>query len=269
MTSAWQAAISSLSGARFEPAVVNFKDHFSDAPAQYAEFRPSYPQNLFAWLALQCAQHETAWDCATGSGQAAAGLSPHFRQVMATDASAAQIASASGTSNVRFAIAPAENSALAPASIDLITVAQAAHWFDLPAFYAEVLRVLKPGGVIALFGYGRLVLPGDMDAVFLDFYAATLGAYWPPERKLIDDRYRTLAFPFAEISAPDFFIEVEWNLPRLLAYLATWSAVKRYQAATGEDPLPALATRLATGWGNPQQTRSLKWPIFMRAGLLK
>jgi SAM-dependent methyltransferase len=245
---------------------VNFKDHFSDAPARYAEFRPTYPEALFAWLAGLCNAHGCAWDCATGSGQAAVGLSRHFGEVIATDASGEQIAHASGPGNVSFRVAPAEDSGLDAHSVGLVTVAQAAHWFELPRFYAEVQRVLKPGGVLALWGYGRLALPGAMDEIFERFYSETIGPFWPPERRLIDDGYRALDFPFAEIAAPDFFIEVEWNLPRLLDYLSTWSAVKRYRADHGNDPLPALMSELQPLWGKPDAALPLKWPLFLHVG---
>lgn len=246
--------------------MTNFKDHFSDAPARYAEFRPSYPEELFTWLAGLCKEHDRAWDCATGSGQAAAGLAPYFNQVIATDASSGQIAHAGGPGNVDFRVASAEASGLADDSIDLVTVAQAAHWFDLPRFYAEARRMLKPGGVLALWGYGRLCLPDAMDEILQHFYGETICPYWPPERKLIDDGYRSLDFPFAEIAAPEFFIEVEWSLPRLLDYLSTWSAVKRYRTDRGSDPLPALMAELRPLWGDPDTALRLKWPLFLRAG---
>lgn len=245
---------------------MNFKDHFSEVAARYAEFRPTYPDELFSWLAGLCETRDCAWDCATGSGQAVAGLAPHFTNVIATDASAEQIAHATGPANVSFRMAPAEASGLADHSIDLVTVAQAAHWFDLPRFFAEVQRVLKPGGVLVLWGYGRLDLPGGMDAIFQRFYSETIGPYWPPERKWIDDGYRSLVFPFSEIAAPAFFIEVEWSLPRLLDYLSTWSAVKRYRADKGVDPLPALMAELQPLWGKPDAALQLKWPLFLRVG---
>ncbi len=243
-----------------------FKGHFSSASGRYAAYRPDYPAALFAWLADQCAERALAWDCATGSGQAALGLAPHFCRVVATDASAEQIRHAGPHPLVDYRVAPAEASGLADCSVDLVTVAQAAHWFDLPRFYAEVARVLKPGGIVALWGYGRMVLPGEMDAQLQRFYAETVGPHWPPERALIDDAYRSLDFPFAEIGAPAFAIEVEWALPRLMAYLSTWSAVKRYQAAHGNDPLPALMTELESGWGHPDAARKLQWPLFLRVG---
>jgi len=245
-----------------------FKDHFSSASGRYAAYRPDYPAALFAWLADQCVERDTAWDCATGSGQAALGLAPHFSRVIATDASAEQIRHAEIHPAIAYRVAPAEASGLADRSVDLVTVAQAAHWFDLPRFYAEVTRVLKRGGVLALWGYGRMVLPDDLDAPFRRFYGETVGPYWPPERALIDDAYRSLDFPFAEIEAPAFFIEVEWSLHRLLDYLSTWSAVKRYQAAQGHDPLPTLRKELAPARGNPDTARRLQRPLFLRVGRL-
>ncbi|MDP1529373.1 MAG: class I SAM-dependent methyltransferase [Rhodoferax sp.] len=243
-----------------------FKDHFSSASDRYAAYRPDYPATLFAWLAGLCAERELAWDCATGSGQAALGLAPHFRQVVATDASAEQIRHAEPHPAIDYRVAPAEASGLDDYSVNLATVAQAAHWFDLPRFYAEAARVLKPGGAIALWGYGRMVLPGEMDVLLQRFYTETVGPYWPPERALIDDGYRSLDFPFAEIQPRAFAIEVEWTLPRLIAYLSTWSAVKRYQTARARDPLPALMAKLAPGWGDPETARKLQWPLFLRVG---
>lgn len=243
-----------------------FKDHFSSASDRYAAYRPDYPAALFTWLAGLCGEHDTAWDCATGNGQAALGMAPHFRKVIATDASAEQIKHAELHPAIDYRVAPAEASGLADRNIDLVTVAQAAHWFELPRFYAEVSRVLKPGGVIALWGYGRMVLPGEMDSIFKRFYAETVGPYWPPERALIDDAYRSLDFPFTTIDPPAFFIEVEWTLPRLMDYLSTWSAVKRYHNVNGLNPLPALYTELQPGWGNPESARKLQWPLFLRTG---
>jgi len=243
-----------------------FKDHFSSASERYAAYRPAYPAALFAWLAGLCAERELAWDCATGSGQAALGLAPHFSSVVATDASAEQIRHAGPHSLVDYRVAPAEASSLADCSVDLVTVAQAAHWFDLPRFYDEAKRVLKPGGVIALWGYGRMVLPGKMDALLQRFYAETVGPYWPPERALIDDAYLSLDFPFVEIQPQAFSIEVEWTLHRLLDYLSTWSAVKHYQAAQARDPLPTLMAELQPVWGDPETAQKLQWPLFLRVG---
>jgi SAM-dependent methyltransferase len=167
---------------------------------------------------------------------------------------------------VDYRTAPAEASGLEPASLDLVTVAQAAHWFDLPAFYAEVRRVLKPGGVLALWCYERLTLNPELDAPIAAFYAGLLGPYWPPERQWVEAGYRTLEFPLAEIASPAFDMTADWNLEQLLGYFSTWSALKRYRQATGQDPLPALGRELAALWGGPERPKPIKWPLSARVG---
>jgi ubiquinone/menaquinone biosynthesis C-methylase UbiE len=252
---------------------MNFKDHFSTGSSSYAAFRPVYPAALFEWLAAQCREHDLAWDCATGNGQAAAGLAAHFIKVIATDASAQQIQSAKPRTGIEFRVTAAEESGLQNASVDMISVAQAVHWFDLGRFYAEAKRVLKPGGMIALWGYGVLVPPGTLNELLKHFYAQTVGSYWPAERVLIEDSYKGLAFPFEEMAVPDFSIDVRWNLPRLIAYLSTWSAVKRYIEENGKDPLITLEAGMRAEWQgtdgvrcSPETPITLKWPLFFRVG---
>lgn len=248
----------------------SFKDHFSGNSADYAAYRPSYPAELFAWLADQPAARESAWDCATGSGQAALGLAPYFQSVAATDASADQIAQARYHDSVTYRVAPAEASGLPSASVDLVTVAQAAHWFDLPAFHEEVRRVLKPGGVLAVWCYERLRIETSLDEAIEDFYGRQLDAYWPPERRHVEAGYRDLDFPYVEQPVPAFAMETVWNLDQLMGYFATWSAVKAYRRALGQDPLPALRDRLAPLWlasGVSLATaKNIKWPLSLRLG---
>lgn len=245
-----------------------FKDHFSGLAQGYAAFRPLYPPELFAFVAGQCDRREVVWDCATGSGQAAIGLASHFECVIATDASAQQISRASLHSRVEYRVARAESSGLADASVDLVTVAQAAHWFDLPAFYAEVRRVVRPGGVVALWGYERLSVPDEVAEPVAHFYEKTLTGFWPPERFHVETSYRNLFFPFVPRPAPLIFMREDWNLAQLLGYFGTWSAVKRYREATGCDPLPQLGDELVSLWGSPETTKPIKWPIFWQLGRL-
>lgn len=241
-----------------------FKDHFSALAADYASFRPRYPATLFADLAAVAPGRRLAWDCATGNGQAAEGLAAHFAEVVATDASAAQIAAARGPANVRFAVAPAEASGLQEASVDLILVAQAAHWFDLPAFYAEAARVLRPGGVLALLTYTGVRVNAALDPLLREYHQVTVGPYWPPERAHVENDYRTLPFPWPELAFPVQEMSTEWSLDQLIGYLGTWSATSRCREQTGQDPLPALRARLAPLWGAPEQTRRVWWPLPLR-----
>lgn len=245
----------------------SFPDHFSGVAGAYAEFRPRYPDALFDWLADLAPGRALAWDCATGSGQAAVALAPWFERVVATDASAEQIAAATPHPRVEYRVAPAEASGLAAGSVDLVTVAQALHWFDRPAFYREAARVLRPDGVLAVWTYGHPHLddPGS-DGVFQEFYSGTVGPYWPPERALVDAGYRTIEFPVPEIESPTFEMETRWSLAALLGYVGTWSATTRFRDARGLDPVPGLARDLASRWGDPEEPRRIRWPVAVRAG---
>ena len=245
-----------------------FKDHFSGHAAAYADARPRYPAELFTWLATLMPQRDLAWDCGTGNGQAALGLAAHFGQVIATDPSKEQIANAFPHARVEYRVAGAESSGLKPRSVDLVTVAQALHWFDRPKFYAEVKKVLKPHGVIAVLCYGLCCVGPAIDAAVQEFYAGETGPYWPPERRLIDEGYRSIEFPFVEIAPPPLDMEQHWTLNQFLAYLRTWSAVQRFITYHGRDPVTNLADKLQPLWGDSRTRRSIRWPLHIRTGRL-
>ncbi|MEW9900125.1 class I SAM-dependent methyltransferase [Chitinivorax sp. PXF-14] len=245
---------------------MSFKDHFSASAGGYAAYRPHYPAALFEWLAAQPATRELAWDCATGNGQAAVGLAPHFTTVHATDASREQLDHAEPRSNIRYCCEPAEHTSLPDASVDLLTVAQALHWFDIERFFAEAQRVLKPGGVIAAWCYEQFATDGPLDAVLAEFYHDIVGPYWPPERQLLEQGYRTLPWPFEPLTAPPLALEVTWPLSSLTGYLRTWSASKHYQEAMGQDPVALIEPRLAVLWGAPELARRIVWPLSLRVG---
>jgi SAM-dependent methyltransferase len=245
-----------------------FKDHFSSNAADYARFRPRYPSELFSHLASLAPRRLLAWDCATGSGQAAVELAAHFSKVIGTDASSGQIAYAEPHAGVEYRIACAEQSGLDDTSVDLVTVAQALHWLDLHAFYAEATRVLRPGGVLAVWCYGRLHMEDDLLRGRIDhFYDETVGPYWPPERQLLEEGYRTVDFPFSEIAVPNYVMQARMNLDTLIGYLGTWSATQRYIQARGTDPLPELKEALAPDWGNQGEQKTIEWPLAVRIGL--
>ena len=244
-----------------------FQDHFSGVANQYALFRPRYPASLFEYLASLTPSRDLAWDCATGTGQAAVVLAQHFNQVIATDASAEQIANTDPHPRVQYKVVPAEKSDLDSSSADLITVAQALHWLDLPAFYAAVRRVAKPGGILAVWSYAKMEIEEPRIQTLLDnFYFNTIGPFWPPERKLVEEGYRTLEFPFEEFEPPAFTIESAMTLEEIMGYMRTWSATQRYQKAHGKDPVPELEQEIGKVWDDLDLPMTVEWPLALRVG---
>ena len=207
-----------------------------------------------------------AWDCATGNGQAARGIASYFERVIATDASAGQIAHAMPVSNVEYRVATAESSGLDARSVDLVTVAQALHWLNHDRFYAEVRRVARQDAVIAAWCYGHCHAGADVETLLRDFEEGTVGAYWHPERKWVIDNYRTIPFPFDEVTPPSLELRVRWSLSQLGEYISSWSAVARYRRERGDDPVPVLLKRIAMHWGSPDHIREVTWPLGIRVG---
>jgi SAM-dependent methyltransferase len=244
-----------------------FNDHFSACAAAYAEARPDYPAELFDWLAAQSPQRICAVDVGCGNGQAAVALGRHFEQVRAFDPSAAQLASVRAHPRVSYALAPAECLPLPAASVDLLMVAQALHWFDFPRFFAEVQRVLKPDGRFCAVHYPLLRVAPWIDRQIESFERSIVGPYWPPERRHIDNAFCELQFPFIRRATPDFTMFRQWNLPRLLDYLRTWSAVQRFQQARGTDPVLPLEQQLRPLWGDPAEERQICWPLLVWFGV--
>ena len=244
-------------------------DHFSKQATDYSQYRPHYPVELFKYLSSLTSQHEAAWDCATGNGQAAVVLASLYNSVEATDASERQIEQAIPHEKVRYQVCEATQTPFADNSFDLITVAQALHWFDLEKFYLEVNRVARPDGIFAAWCYGLFSINDDIDPVIHYFYHNTIGPYWPGERQYIDKKYATLPFPFSRITNPGFAITIEWNLQQVLGYMGTWSAVQYYKEQNNHDPVEKLAEQLTAVWGNPEQPRTVTWPIHLHVGKVK
>ncbi|HYU90599.1 MAG TPA: class I SAM-dependent methyltransferase [Gemmatimonadales bacterium] len=243
-----------------------FKDHFSDVAAAYAAHRPSYPAAVVDFLAGLAPARRLAWDAGCGSGQLSLLLAGLFERVVATDASPEQIARAAPHPRVEFRCAAAGVSGLLDRVVDLATAAQAAHWFDLPAYYAEVRRVARRGGIVALISYGVVTAGADLDAVIRPFYRGVLAAHWPPERRHVDDGYRSLPFPFEELDAPAFEIRLDWRLEDLVGYIGTWSAVWALQQAEGQGPFATFRRELAEAWGPAAAIRTVRWPLALRVG---
>ncbi len=246
--------------------MAEFPDYFSAAADAYAHYRPVYPPELIAALVAACPGTGRAWDCATGNGQVAAALAGAFSQVVASDASAAQLAHAARHPRIQYVQCLAERAPLAPASIDLVTVGQALHWFGFADFYDEVRRVARPEGLVSAWCYGLLRISPSLDRLLDHFYHQTLGGYWPRQRRYIEEGYRTIPFPFARIVLPEFQVELAWTLPQLAGYLRTWSAVQRFRKAKGHDPVSDLESELARHWPEGGRRRKITWPLYVLAG---
>jgi ubiquinone/menaquinone biosynthesis C-methylase UbiE len=241
------------------------KDNFSKQSDLYSRFRPGYPGQLFDFLLPLVPDKRNAWDCGTGNGQVAAKLSNYFTEVYATDLSAAQIENADHKKNIFYSVEKAEKTLFPDNKFDLITIAQAIHWFEFNDFYHEAQRTLKPGGIIAVMGYDILRINKKIDFLIDTFYRDTTGSYWDEERKYVEEHYLTIPFPFKEITTPAFSMNYNWELERVTGYLNTWSAVQHYIRKNNENPVDKISEELKKAWGNVLK-RKVQFPIFMRTG---
>jgi len=248
--------------------LARFEDHFSKRAADYARHRPGYPPELFAWLASVAPGRRLAWDCGTGNGQAAVGLAEHFERVIANDASADQLRLSMPHERVDYRLGRAEDVQLAPGTVDLVTVAAAIHWFDFDAFYDVVRLAVAAGGVLAAWVYHQPAIEPRIDAILTRYTRDVIGGYWPERFVYVDGLYRNLPFPFAEVAHPSFAMHAEWDLERLAAFIATWSGALRYREVRGHDPVDQIRPELEAAWGDPRQSRPIRWPLHMRVGLV-
>lgn len=246
-------------------------DHFSSTSREYSYSRPMYPDILYKFLNDITPNKDVAWDCATGNGQAAIGLCTYFKKVIASDASQGQLEYRFNRNNIIYEIFPAEKANIKDSSIDLITVAQAAHWFDLDSFYKEVIRVSKNNGILALWSYGIHKIDNEIDKVTekLNLGGEILGKYWPQETNYVKADYKTIPFPFKEFLAPKFEMTVNWNLVDLVRYMQTWSAVKRFTVEKKFNPLRLVLKELERLWGKHDKRKVVKWDIHLRIGKIK
>ena len=245
---------------------MTFKDHFSVAASGYAAHRPVYPRSVAEALAARSPGRSLVWDAGCGSGQLSVVLAEVFEQVVATDASAAQIAQAVPHPRVRYEVAPAEASGLPDGGVDCSVAAQAAHWFDLDGYYREVRRVSRPGALMALVTYAVLEVDPEIEQLMGHFYWDTLEGHWPPERRLVEEGYRSLPFPFEPVEAPPLALEHRWNVDQLLGYVGTWSAVQSLKKAGRTEDLDRFGMEIRTAWGDPSRERLIRWPLSFRLG---
>jgi len=243
------------------------KDYFSDQSKAYAAFRPTYPDDLYDFIFQHLNSKVRAWDCATGNGQVAQALARHFQEVYATDISEQQLKNAVPLRNVFYSQAPAEKTPFDVHQFDLVTVGQALHWFNLPAFYKEVRRTLKRDGLLAVWGYAMLTVDDVIDPLFLDFYDNKVGPYWDDARKLVENHYRDIEFPFDSIPCPEFHIKVNWTVDQFTGYLSSWSATQKFIRTHGFDPVVTFRKEIQALWP-AGDVKLVTFPVFMKMGLM-
>lgn len=249
--------------------MTSFEDHFSQQAREYARYRPQYPRELFVYLASISPRHQLAWDCGTGNGQAARELARYFDCVIATDASADQIAQAVAHERIDYRVGRADEVIFEPGSVDLVSAAMAIHWFDLEQFYQVVRQAVRPDGILAAWMYHLPEIDPAIDPILKHFYADVLAGYWPELFHFIDERYRTLPFPFEEVKPPEFEIQTKWELDQLVGFLDSWSATRRYQNERGQHPVSIIWQELSEKWGEPIQRRTIRWPLYLRVGRIR
>lgn len=244
-----------------------FKDNFSKQADVYVKFRPTYPKELFEFLNGLTLEHKFAWDCGTGNGQSALKLADYYEKVYATDPSKEQIKNVTFHDRIVYKVENAETpSSIEDNSVDLITVAQAVHWFDFDKFYTQVKRVLKTNGIIAVWAYGIPTIEKKLDNMIKDFHDNTVGEFWLPENKLIEKEYATIPFPFDEIKTPAFFIKKQVTLSETLGHLRSWSATQKYIDKYNKNPMEKLSQKLQGHWGNVDTEKEMTWKLILKVG---
>ena len=244
------------------------KDNFSKQSETYKKFRPEYPEELYKVILTHSKNRESCWDCGTGNGQVAKELSKNFKNVFATDISENQLKLAYKKPNISYSISRAEKTPFNDNQFDIITVAQAIHWFHFNSFYKEAKRVGKPNSKIFVIGYGLLKINPRIDKIITKFYTEIIGAYWDKERRHIDNKYNSIEFGFEEIPAPkNLEMALEWDMQQLIGYLNSWSSVQKYIVKNGSNPVDLIKKELLELADN--KTLNVSFPIFMKIGIIK
>ncbi len=239
---------------------------FSDKSDLYAKVRPHYPPELFSFLASLCNEQKSAWDVACGSGQAAIDLAMHFAEVHATDVSEQQITNAIPNPRVHYSVQAAEKTDFAEDQFDLVSVAQALHWFDYDLFWPEVKRVLKPNGIFAAWGYAWFLAEDINDVLQKDFFPA-IEPYWAKQNQILWNGYQDVPFPFERVDTPEFEMKMEWDLDQLFSYLQTWSAVRQYLQKDGDEEfLTRSYEALKSMWGDGKEKKSILMDFTLLVG---
>lgn len=245
------------------------KDLFSKQASIYAKYRPGYPLDLIEHILSYVPSKEIAWDCATGNGQAANLLTPHFKKIFATDISEKQIQHAIQHPSIIYSVSSGEKTDFSDDQFDLITVAQAYHWFQFKEFSMEATRVSRSGAVVAVWGYGLLQADEPaLNQLIRYYYRDIMGQYWDPERKFVDEEYRTIPFYFDELPSARFEERVSWSFADFIGYLNTWSSLQHYMRINAMNPVEDFSKSIRKFW-EKNETLKFSFPLFLRMGKIK
>jgi SAM-dependent methyltransferase len=244
---------------------MEFKDYFSKQAAEYAKYRPGYPDKLFEYLSSITNEHLRAWDCAAGNGQAALRLTPFFDEIIATDASESQIKNAKAHPKIKYRVATAENSGIESRTVNLITVATAIHWFSLSKFYDEVKRVLVPGGTLAIWNYAEANVDEQTDKIINRFLYEIIGSYAAPDFWKGINSETEINFPFDRIKTPEFKIERLWDLRDYINFIMTWSPTQQYIKKNNSNPIEKIFDELKKVWGDKNEKKKITWKLTLKA----
>lgn len=246
---------------------MNYTNHFGEKSSDYLRFRPDYPRYLYEYIVSEVRRHDLAWDAGTGNGQAAIKLAEYFNYVIATDINQAQLDVANKKDNIQYHCWSSEKTDIADATVDLVTVAQALHWFNFDGFYQEVRRVAMPESILAAWCYSLGQIDAKLDPYIKVLYEEILGdTYWPRERRFIDEAYTAIPFPFKKIKTPQFNMIKQLDFADLVGYLNTWSAVKEYQKRNQKNPIDLIFHDLQKAWGVASTKKTMQWSIHLLMG---
>lgn len=240
---------------------------FNQESDKYFLNRPRYPLELYRLTRDNCRKRDTAWDCACGNGQVSIDLIPYFSKIEATDINENQLKNSFNDSRISYSLQNSEVTNFPALYFDAVCVAQALHWLDTEKYFAEVKRVLKPGGLFACWGYSFFHVNEEIDTVIRSRLLERIDPYWSAQNRILHNRYRDIAFPFRKLNLPEIKMAVQWNLNQLLAYLETWSAVKLYREKEQKNIIEELRPLLLQKWDS-NENREISMDFFYYMGII-
>jgi len=218
----------------------------------YGKYRPGPPQaitdKIMDYLKEEMEPpYRQCLDVGCGSGQSTQIFAPFFSRVIGQDVSHQQVKVATTKNthqHVEYRVGAAEHLQADDQSCELVCAGSAAHWFDLPQFFAEAERVLVPRGAICLFGYGIPwpVVGGHEEQLQDLVYQVRekLERYWDPRVQIADERYSAIVLPFDVAKHQrdeSIYHDREGTLSDVAGYIKSWSAFDKFKKENPEEAI--------------------------------